>query len=154
MSDIDELISRLEAAAEGSAELDATVLAHLVVGGTASASPINGCWCVFSGVDQSGRPRLYEGRDKWWQNARRSLVDDRGPTRSLDTAMTLLPYGFAINHMMIWPGCPACLTMVETREDTRGRFVHRGDDRFWKAVAATAPLAVCIAALRAREALK
>jgi hypothetical protein len=124
------LLARLESATEGSRELDGLI------------------W------------RTIEPEGQWWEFgdgwARRdpddgAYVTSAPYTTSLDAALTLLPRGYAINNMMIWPGCPSTVTVVETREDHDGRFIHHGGDRFWQAGAATAPIAICIVCLRARE---
>lgn len=76
-------------------------------------------------------------------------------TTSLDAALTLVPEGYAIEDMMIWPASPASVTVLETKMGRDGRY-WRGHTRFetvvgrWDATAKTAPLALCVAALRAR----
>lgn len=84
---MDDLIARLEAAAEGSRELDARIIARLV-GGEAHESPHNGEWCVYKGTNVREELQL-------WQPTRtaeaRWRYTDTGPTRSLDSAPTLVP---------------------------------------------------------------
>jgi hypothetical protein len=138
MSDIDDLIRRLEAAAEGSEELDALVIAHLV-GGSIEQSKINGRWCLYVGVDGRGRPRSWEPRTPLEQELYRAEIHGRGPTRSLDGALTLVPEGYA------WD--------VESDGSVSVWRHSYGEHRSAEdAMAATPALAVCIAALRARAA--
>ncbi|KKL04415.1 hypothetical protein LCGC14_2616320, partial [marine sediment metagenome] len=73
------------------------------------------------------------------------------PTESLDAALTLVPEGFAIEDFMIWPGHPASLTILGTHKDG-DKYWHNSSDGRWKGEAATPPLALCIAALKARDA--
>ena len=71
-------------------------------------------------------------------------------TTSLDAALTLVLEGFAIENFMIWPGHPASLTILGTHKDG-DKFWHNSSDGRWKGEAATPPLAVSIAALKARD---
>jgi hypothetical protein len=136
MTALADLLARLESASEGSADLDGEVLCF-----------VRG-WRFIDAEDQGGQLVVHCAPAQ--QSGYVGFGSDR-PTRSLDAAVMLLPHGYAINNMMIWPGCPSTVTVVETREDHDGRFIHHGGDRFWQAEAATAPIAICIACLRARE---
>jgi hypothetical protein len=150
-----DLIARLEAAESGSQELDALVIAHLI-GGTALKSPRNGVWCVYLGVDRRGELRLWAPREERDAQIRRHLYSDAGgPTRSLDAALMLVPEGYAIRDFMIWPGEPSQVTLLETRRrpfgnDRRIAYVHDARYGRWEGNAATAPLALVIACLKAR----
>ena len=87
MSEFDELIGRLAAATEGSAELDAAVISHLV-GAKMEYVERAGRWCLYrDGTDPKGNARLWAPRGDDEYRLYRFLVDGRGPTRSLDAAL-------------------------------------------------------------------
>lgn len=90
MTGLGELIARLEAAEKGSRELDARIIAHLVLG-EAEIALTNTEWCVYRGTGRDGKPALWSPN-----NHERSLprYTESGPTRSLDAALTLVPEGF------------------------------------------------------------
>ena len=70
----------------------------------------------------------------------------------LSAALPLVPEGYAIEQMMIWPGEPSDGMVVGTRFRA-GRYWHEaGKDGRWKATAATPALALASAALKARSA--
>ena len=134
--DLKSLIAELEQAKEGSRELSDRVL--LAVGwlGQSASSKVAGIL-----VPHWKSP---DGRDV--------LVDLRPcPTTSIDAALTLVPEGFAIEDFMIWPGHPASLTILGTHKDG-DKYWHNSSDGRWKGEAVTPPLALCIAALKARDA--
>jgi hypothetical protein len=83
-----DLIARLEAAQGPDPELCALAVAA-VVGGTVKRSPINGRWCIYVGTDHRGEPRLWGPRGAKWNEIKCALIDDRGPTASLDAALAL-----------------------------------------------------------------
>lgn len=70
-------------------------------------------------------------------------------TSSLDAALTLVPAGWAIERWQIWPGEPSSLDLLETMRDG-DQWVRRSG---WlgqvRATAATPPLALTAACLRA-----
>jgi hypothetical protein len=72
-------------------------------------------------------------------------------TVSLDAALTLVPEGFAVACLGIWPGERASLKILGTHKAPDGRYWHEHTDGIWEAEGATAPLAVCVGALKARE---
>ena len=135
---MDDLIRRLEEATEGSAELDARVIAHLV-GGDARKSPFNGMWCVYKGTDRKGEPRLWQpasdAETALWQT-----LGDRCPTRSIDAALLMVSGRLGM--------------LCEARHPDMGgkqwhASVHDGGNH--SARAFTPALALVIAALRARQ---
>ena len=86
------------------------------------------------------------GRGRW-----RSVKDSIAPTYtgSLDAALTLVPKGWAAHSMMIWPGNGTGLMLWGTHEFGGERW-HGKDDPKVEARHMHAPIALCIAALRAR----
>lgn len=126
------LIAELENAAEGSEKLDAQILAVLV-GGFVEQSPFNGRWCVYA-HDREGIQRLWSpGReDTFRQHA--------GYTTSLDAALTLVPEG------LCWE--------VESGPKTGGVAVVGTVHGPMEGIGPTPVLALCIAALRARQAME
>jgi hypothetical protein len=70
-------------------------------------------------------------------------------TASLDAALTLVPEGWAVHSMMIWPGNGTGLMLWGTHEFSGERW-HGKDDPKVEARHMHAPIALCIAALRAR----
>lgn len=143
-----DLIDKLESATEGSRELDAHLSAALLGNGAyAAVSEFNGAWCVYRGEDRSGRARVVSSN-------RGDVPDVRlHYTTSLDAALTLVPEGdgwlisdkpFAeiFRPLRVLAGRPTALA------DRVGVF---GDKEIRKS---TPALALCIAALRAREQMK
>lgn len=133
MSLSDELIARLESSSEGSRELDVLVIAS-IVGGEALVSSHDGRWHVYLGTDRRGEPRLWEPRAPEESRLHHGLRDERGPTRSVDTALTLVPEGFngnleLLGYAYFW------------QKDAKSGF---------DCAAATLSLAICAAALKAR----
>ncbi len=143
---IKEIISRLEAASKGSDELDACVIAEFV-GGTVEMSPFNGRWCVYQGTDRNGRPRSWEPKTAIERELYGAHAHDRGPTRSLDAALTLVPEG-ATFHVMNDCGLPG-----RAKIGPIGASIYLTEDapKFIQADGDTPALALCIAALKARS---
>jgi hypothetical protein len=142
-----ELIGQLEAAVEGSEELDALLIAH-VVGGTVEQSQLNARWCVY--VGRHGQ-RDWEPKTRWERELCLAYLDGRGPTRSFEAALLILPEGFAVERLTVWPGMGASCVILGTHK-RYGRFIHDHRDGRWEADSRTGALAVCIAALKARNA--
>ncbi len=152
------LIAKLEAAAEGSDELDARVIAQLV-NGSVEQSKFTGRWCIYTGAERSGRPRSLEPKTPNERDLYQAHGNNQGPTRSLDAALTLVPEG-QWNGNIMWNfgdlrkggfvelNCgpvseagtyEACVDSYEDQEPA-GRKPR------------PLPLALCIAALKARAA--
>ena len=138
MNDFKGLIAELGAAKEGSRGLSDKVLLA--------------CGWVYDERRPAGR-----GHTGWYLPDGEALFTTHthlfgapSPTESLDAALTLVPEGFAINDFMIWPGHPASLTIFGTHKDG-DKYWHNASDGRWKGEAATPPLAVSVAALKARE---
>ncbi len=141
----DELVAMLEAATEGSRELDEAIAK--AIGALPpdakfwAYNPEDGCaeyeWMDIDPADDDPRPYRSGGQG----------IDY---TTSIDCALTLLPEGFAVRDLMIWPGQPSSLTVYGTKLRGGEYWHHFGDGR-WEARAAAPALAICIAALRARS---
>jgi len=69
-------------------------------------------------------------------------------TESLDTALTLVPEGWS-RGLLAWPGYDGGLLVGEAKAVLR-HITSSGGEPSVRAFAATLPLALCIAALRAR----
>lgn len=144
-----DLIARLEKATGPDLELDACIRCALFapIAAIVEKSPFNGAWCIYSGEYQ-GRPRLFEQprnlpRATWLGEY----------TASIDAALTLVPEAWAIDGFMIWPGEKSALRVVPTKLETHnGRTAHWSQGTRIHAEGATAPIAICIAALKARAA--
>ena len=119
-----DLIARLEAATEGSLELDAEIWMTLYPNWRNFPRTEDGGWIT----DMGKSARAY------------------GYTTSLDAAMTLVPEG-AFVELHISPKGTSCDAEVSLND---GKFLI-ADDTVKTSTAATAPLALCIAALKARE---
>lgn len=146
----DELIAALESADRGSHELDAKVIAHLI-SGTAEYSERAGIWYVCRGVDRHGDPRSWEPKLGWESALWRTLADRRGPTRSLDAALLLVPpeYFFMTIHGRVAFGYQCLLGQ---RAELEGNpIIHSDDPAVIKGFGSTRELCLCIAALRARK---
>ena len=136
----ESLIAELERAKEGSRELDLKV--HKAVG---LCDPTARYISTIEGLQWfEHHPEVPGGADE--------CIEEPLPyyTISLDDALTLVPEGFAIEDFMIWPGHPASLTILGTHKDG-DKYWHNSSDGRWKGEAATPPLAVSIAALKALE---
>jgi hypothetical protein len=126
-----DLIAKLEAATEGSRELDLEILTRVM-----GYRDIHGDGTMFD-----------RGNDGYW-----SLHGDEknpplpSPTTSLDAALTLVPEGW-VAHLSFYSDHADCELVKPT-----GRFLISGDTEVWANNAKTGPLALCIAALRARSA--
>lgn len=77
-------------------------------------------------------------------------------TASIDSALTLVPEGYAIQNFEMWPGCLSRLRILETAREPFGEkrviaWVHGGLARGkWDAEHTIPAIALCIASLRAR----
>lgn len=131
-----DLIARLEAAAEGSRELDAHIDAV-----------INGRDVIRVEGDFSLATRHTPGR-YWYDSVH--FADAPNYTTSIDAALTLIPEGFAVRDFSIWPGCRPTVRILGTHRERDGLYWHNGTDGRWEAQGATPALALCIAALKAR----
>lgn len=89
-----QLIEAVEHAVRHDPELDAHVCCLVFASASACVeqSPFNFNWCVYDGVDRSGRPRLF--------HKERVLPY----TKSIEAALTLLPPGFW------WRGGTCCVS--------------------------------------------
>ena len=140
---LDELIARLEAASEGSRELDAAIR-FAVAGDMTRCNFDEGCYhgdCVPPGC--GGWLGIHDERKSYpcdWRD------DERLPryTTSLDAAMGLVPEGWGVGLDIIGGGAVACLTLPGN-----SFLGDRGDTDLYGR-SKSAPLALCIAALRAR----
>lgn len=133
MISLNDLIANLEASPEGSRELDAEIAEALAL------PPVDAF-------------RVHGLGDKLFAIGAYDYWDCPKFTTSLDAALTLVLEGYAVEQMMIWPRAISQCTVIETR--LRGdKYWHSNEDGRWSATANTGPLAVCIAALRAREAM-
>jgi len=125
VSDLERLIARLEKAAEGSTELDTDIC------------------CALYDIDPELGRRWNEHFDPGWQGGTldtRFLTYWRSFTRNLDAALTLVP------DVGDW-------TITQrTRHPYQGKWLFEATvwDARSQGFAPSAPLAVCIAALRAR----
>jgi len=110
-----DLIARLEAAAEGSRELDVEIQRH-----------------------RTGHPddHWYELNGKWARNECPPRY-----TTSLDAALTLVPEGWFVRKLAEYEDGWTC-TLIKGARNENG------------ASAATPALALCIAALRARQGME
>ena len=87
------------------------------------------------------------------------LRGDPKYTASLDAVLTLLPEGYAVTDLMVWPDEPSSATVVGTTrrpfgKDHRMSWVHGAGDGTWRGNGATAPLALLSAILCARRAMQ
>lgn len=127
MSDLSQLIERVEAATEGSRELDGSI--YIAV----NIPP-----------EKVGRIDQLDGCVGWWPKGAPyvSAIEVPPYSTSIDAALTLLPDSLRVN----WAGeCPDRRWFCELIE-RNGPYVG---PRLW---AATAPLALLAAILRARQA--
>jgi hypothetical protein len=143
--DLAALIQRVEAAEGPSRELDAEIIAALV-GGEAYVSPFNGKWCVGVGKTLKGAPREWEPRTSALIKLRRLWIDDMGPTASLDAAASLVPSGWAHGY--------CCRPWLDPHFATASVWAQHQAATLYSADAATPALALCAAALRARQAME
>ena len=139
MSDLSSLIERVEAATEGSRELDGAIC--LAFGWTHQK--------------MKGDSKPYYRKPGETTYYMRSTPPKY--TTSIDDALTLLPEGYAVTNLMIWPEEPSSATVVGTTrrpfgKDHRMSWIHGAGDGTWRGNGATAPLALLAAILRARQA--
>jgi hypothetical protein len=90
--------------------------------------------------------------DNWYDVA----MEMRRAGAFLDAVMTLMPEGYAVTDLMIWPDEPSSATIVGTTrrpfgKDHRMSWVHGAGDGTWRGNGSTAPLALLAAILRARQ---
>ena len=133
-SDLTTLIERLEAAEVGNGELSALVMQSLVVpGGAVRQSPFNGAWCVYDGL------RLWEQRGGWHR------PEGWPTTTSLDAALALAE--------RVLPGWGWCIRTDDTGQCFANVFPKcpNTDRIYFDVYAATHPLALCIAILKATD---
>ena len=146
MTDIPQLIDRLEKAEKGSQELDARIILALLAPSDAflEQSKINGRWCIYDGYDRVSRPRLWDGAPRY--------PDDRGPSQSIDAAIALaesvLP-GWAWWASKIDAGSIESTARLWVPGD-RAESGEEGKEFFTQAK--TPVLALCIAILKAVQA--
>lgn len=135
------LAAKVEALAGPCRETDALIRAAVFApaDATVSQSPFNAEWCIYSGVDRTGRPRLCERPHGVSFEAWRGEY-----TSSIDAARTIMARGtlWAVGSMEDGPFARLCHPMPD------GTFVGG----YVEGRGATAELALCAAALRARAA--
>lgn len=77
-------------------------------------------------------------------------------TASIDAAMTLVPEGWAIERIQIWPGQRPYVSLWECGQDRDGKWWHsagaKKNHQRLDVDGATPAIALCIAALKAMEA--
>jgi hypothetical protein len=143
------LTAKLESAAELDGRMWMEIFAALIgEGAYVERSQFNGRWVIYQGVDRSGHQRCWEmghHRTAWWHKAYRhvqALVGASLSVDSIDAALTLIPEGWR------W-------SVVQQMD---GRFLasatRPGDGWDALGVALRCPLAICIAALRARLSMR
>lgn len=148
MPDYTDLIARLEAASEGSRELD---------------------WAIRDCLGTITMPLSAEANWSWVRRVGDQIIDI-GPesfrllttndtylpryTTSVDAALTLVPEGFAVREWTIWPGMPSTLVIEEAHKEADGKYWRKSGYGRWPAEGKTPALALCIAALRARQAIE
>ena len=137
MSDLSELIARIEAASGAQYVLDCAIWDAIYPGERAER---------FAKLTAPGKP--YHGRlgpadvDGYVQPL-------RAFTASIDAALTLVPDGYAVDMTIgrYWPNRARVLHVYQDGD----RWFHRGSDPAICANAATPALALCAAALKARN---
>jgi hypothetical protein len=138
---LDALADRCEAATGADRELDALIRCAVFAPATAyvAMSPFNGAWCIYDGETRDGRPR-------GWEALTLTQVQRLGEfTASLDAAMTLVPEGYfvaVVNSTLADPEKVGRATALIAP----GGSAKAAEP----SEAATMPLAICAAALRAR----
>jgi hypothetical protein len=133
MTDLSQLTERVEAATGPDRELDHAIHYHMVV-------VKSDCFTEQSWIRKATADN--------WNTARY--------TTSIDAALTLLPEGYAVTNMMIWPGERASLRILGTMlrpfgKDRRMSWVHAAGDGRWDGDGATPALALLSAILKARQ---
>lgn len=129
MSEIDELIVRLEGALKGSVELNETI--H---------NEVHGDWL---------RRECVKDTDGWRHPIYGKIADAQGYTTSLDAALTLIPEGWT-RGLLTWPGYDNGTLRGNAKAELHSAFSSGGGPREI-GYAETLPLAICIAALKARH---
>ena len=144
MPDLSDLISRVEKASGPDGDLEAEIWLACTPGATRDK------WSYIHKA--TGREcTVDETRDATYR-----LIIVPEYTTSIDAALTLLPEGYAVTDLMIWPDEPSSATVVGTTrrpfgKDHRVSWVHGAGDGTWRGNGATAPLALLAAILRARQ---
>lgn len=73
-------------------------------------------------------------------------------TTSVDAALMLVPEGYVVREITIWPGQPSTVAVWEAHQSEGDpSYWHSARDGRWNAEAKTPALALCIAALKARN---
>jgi hypothetical protein len=128
---MDSLIERLERAMEGSRHLDSWIAAYVGIGE----------WNLSEWLSVVKDPTF---------GPEPAIPEAPHYTTSLDAALTLVPEGCILDGFSIWPG-NARATIAATHKDENGQIWHGTFDGRWQATAPTGPLALTLAALKARE---
>ncbi len=147
------LIAELEAAPEGSRELDCKILVALREG-FVEQSPFNGRWCVYV-FDHHGTKQL-------WRPARKDPIQRVMEwTTSIDDALSLVPAGWGWSVGDTHGTCesagigrPWAEIWKRGARPVRLPGMHRTTDGRCLINAAVPALALCIASLRARQAME
>lgn len=155
MNELDELIRRLEAATESSREFDAAIYKATTREPTADEQ-IARARQALGREPSDAMQGMFRGSEEY------ALANPRPYTTSLDAALTLVPEGMPID-VHIGPrgrGNDATVYQPVKSLDDQGRRVTTYVPHEAKAVREgtmhwnPAPVQLCIAALRAREAIK
>lgn len=135
-----DLIARLEAATGADRELDADIA--VAVSGDPEAI-----------VVRPHEGTIFTHKPGWWcdGNDKSHLAPEF--TASIDAAMTLVPEDWGGHGILSWPGYDNGKLTNKARADLHHCLSSGGGPKEI-AFAATLPLAICIAALRARQAAK
>ena len=131
-----ELIEKLERADGPSRELDAALKANFY-GGVPMLSPFNGNWCVYR--DGASDPRKDRVMERPRHVPHEVWANDRY-TASIDAAMTLVPEGWSYTVAWLHRNGRATVAMFHAKLNEQRAESH------------TPALALCIAALKAKEA--
>lgn len=150
MTDLSDLIARIEGEARGSRALDCLIAKQA---GWFRYTREKGCtmkhggWIApedFRGTDSQGAPIL---------DGLHGTTIHRDPpsfTRSLDAAVSLVPEGWQGNGGLLWPGRDNGVWVNHAKATLKHDLSSGGAPRVI-AYAATPALALCAASLRARE---
>jgi len=134
MTDLSDLIARVEAATGPDRELDDAIADAIFTGR-------HRC-CIKGLSDESGGMWMFTYPDG-------SIGSSLRFTGSTDAALTLVPDGYAVDMTIgrYWPNRARVLHVYQDGD----RWFHRGSDPAICANAATPALALCAAALKARN---
>ena len=144
MTDLLELAARIEAASGPDREIDARIAVALRLGCRPNLPDDLEYLSLVRDDD-------FESAGTYWFHCRsgKSLRTSLPYTGSLDAAMTLVPEGWVVERLSIWPQ-ESSATLCGTREGKDGLRWHNFGDGRAQGTAKTAPLAIALAALRAR----